>query len=41
MKNTYRYEETNDDEDQPPRVKTEKPLVNRISRHAASATTEL
>jgi hypothetical protein len=39
--NTYRYDETNELVDQPPRVNTEKPLVNRISRHAANAAAEL
>lgn len=38
---TYRYDETNELADQPPFVNTEKPLVNKMSRHAASATAEL
>jgi hypothetical protein len=41
MENTYRYAETNELVDQPPRVNTENPLVNRISRHAANAAAEL
>lgn len=41
MEETYRYDETNELADQPPCVKTEKPLVNKMSRHAASATAEL
>jgi hypothetical protein len=41
FENTYRYDETKELADHPPRVNTEKPLVNRISRQATSATTEL
>jgi hypothetical protein len=41
MEKTYRYDETNELADHPPRVNTEKPLVNRISRHAANAAAEL
>jgi hypothetical protein len=41
MGNTYKYADTKELADHPPRVNTEKPLVNRISRQATNATTEL